>query len=59
MYFGAMAETTRDLLVEEMQELHDAEKQLVKALPKKWSKPPPTKNSARLLEAIWNRLRAK
>jgi ferritin-like metal-binding protein YciE len=29
-----MAETTRDLLVEEMQELCDPEKQLVKALPK-------------------------
>src|SRR6476646_10824125 len=29
-----MAETIRDLLVEEMQDLYDAEKQLVKALPK-------------------------
>ena len=29
-----MTETIRDLLIEEMQDLYDAEKQLVKALPK-------------------------
>ena len=47
-----MTETMRDLLIQEMQDLYDAEKQLVKALPKMVK----AASSEELSEALGNHL---